>query len=272
MEGSHIMDTRTIKIVFFSPTETTAKIVNGLALGIDHDIVSRIDLTPPGARYREVEQMREELTIIGTPVYAGRVPAEAILRLRRIKGDNTPAVIVVVYGNREYEDALLELRDIAAELGFRPIAGGAFIGEHSYSSETTPIAPGRPDGEDMENARRFGESIQEKISRLQTLDDMPVLKVPGNYPYVEWDRPPKMAPVTAESLCALCEECAAACPTAAIIVEESVSTDKEACIRCSACIRKCPSGAREWEDTRIDQIRKWLNENCRQRKEPQIYL
>lgn len=266
------MDTRTIKTVFFSPTETTARIVNGIVQGIDHDIVSRIDLTPPGARHHQVEQMRGELTIIGTPVYAGRVPAEAVLRLRRIKGDNTPAVVVVVYGNREYEDALLELRDIAEKLGFRPIAGGAFIGEHSYSSETTPIAPGRPDGEDMDIARRFGESIQEKISRFHTLDDMPVLQVPGNYPYVEWDQPSKMAPVTVESLCALCEECAAACPMAAIVVEESVLTDKEACIRCSACIKKCPSGARKWENTRIDQIRKWLNENCRQRKEPQIYL
>jgi ferredoxin len=266
------MDITTIKTVYFSPTETTARIVSGIAQGIGPDIVGRIDLTLPGTKRCEVEQMHDELTIIGTPVYAGRVPAEAVRRLQLIKGDNTPAVVVVVYGNRDYEDALLELRDIVAELGFRPIAGGAFIGEHSYSSETTPIAPGRPDGEDMEKARRFGESIHEKISRFRTLDDMPVLQVPGNYPFVEWDQPPAMAPVTVESLCTLCAECVAVCPTAAITVEESVLTSKEACIRCSACIKKCPSGARKWESARIDQIRKWLNENCRQRKEPQTYL
>jgi ferredoxin len=266
------MDTRTVKLVFFSPTETTARIVNGIAHGIDHDMVIRIDLTPPGARSREVEHMRDELTIIGTPVYAGRVPAEAVRRLQRVRGDNTPAVVVVVYGNRDFEDALLELRDIVAGLGFRPVAGGAFIGEHSYSNATSPIAPGRPDGEDLEKAMRFGKSIQEKISRLLTFDDMPVLQVPGNYPYVERDQPPKMAPVSLESLCNLCAECAAACPTAAITVEASVLTDKAACIRCSACIKKCPSGARKWENARIDQIRTWLNENCRKRKEPQIYL
>lgn len=261
-----------LKLVFFSPTETTAKILNGIAQGIDHDIVRRTDLTPPDARFREVEQLRDELTIIGTPVYAGRVPAEAVRRLQLIKGHDTPAVVVVVYGNREFEDALLELRDIVAGLGFRPIAGGAFIGEHSYSSAATPIAAGRPDREDMEKARRFGESIQEKLNRLQTIADMPVLQVPGNYPYVEWGHPPSMAPITVESLCTLCAECAAACPTAAITVEASVFTDKEACIRCSACIKKCPSGARKWENARIDQIRKWLNENCGQRKEPRIYL
>jgi len=266
------MDIRSIKTVFFSPTETTARIVTAIAQGIGPVIGSRIDLTPPGAVCREVEQMRDELTIIGTPVYAGRVPAEAVRRLQRIKGDNTPAVVVVVYGNREYEDALLELKDTAVELGFRPIAGGAFIGEHSYSSETTPIAPGRPDDGDMEKAKRFGESIKEKINRFQTIDDMPALQVPGNYPYIVWDKPPEMAPVTVESLCTLCSECAAACPTAAITVEASVVTNKQACIHCSACVKKCPSGARKWENACIDQIRKWLSDNCRQRKEPQIHL
>ena len=266
------MDIRTIKIVFFSPTETTARIVNGIAQGIDPEIVNRIDLTPPDARRYEIKLMRDEFTIIGTPVYAGRVPAEAIRRLQRIKGDNTPAVVVVVYGNREYEDALLELRDIVADLGFRPIAGGAFIGEHSYSSETTLIAPGRPDDEDMGKAKRFGESIQEKISRFHTLDDMPALQVPGNYPYIEWDQPTEMAPVTVESLCTLCAECVSVCPTAAITVEESVLTSKSECIRCSACVKKCPSGARKWESAHIDKVRKWLSENCLLRKEPQIFL
>jgi ferredoxin len=267
-----IMNIRKIKTVFFSPTETTAKIVNGIAQGMDPEVVSRIDLTPPGARDHEVEDIRGELTIIGTPVYAGRVPAEAVRRLQRIKGEHTPAVVVVVYGNREYEDALLELKNIVTELGFRPVAGAAFIGEHSYSTAATPIAPGRPDDEDMKKAKRFGESIQEKISRLHTLDGIPALQVPGNYPYVEWDKPSPMTPVTVESLCTLCAECAAACPMAAITVEESVLTVKDACIRCSACIKKCPSGARKWESARIDQVRKWLGENCRQRKEPQIYL
>jgi ferredoxin len=266
------MDIKTIKTVFFSPTETTARIVNGIALGIDPDNVSRVDLTPPDARHITVELMRDELTIVGTPVYAGRVPAEAVHRLQRIKGDNTPAVVLVVYGNREYEDALLELREIVSGLGLRPIAGAAFIGEHSYSSEAMPIAPGRPDIQDMEMAKRFGASIQKKISGLLTLDNLPALQVPGNHPYVEWDQPSAMAPVTVDSLCTLCAECAAACPVAAITVEESVWTSKEACIRCSACVKKCPSGARKWESAHIDKVRKWLSESCRQRKEPQIFL
>jgi len=267
-----IMDIRSTKLVFFSPTETTARIIEGIAQGIHPHSVGRIDLTPPGARSRDVEQINDELTIIGAPVYGGRVAPEAVRRFQKITGKNTPAVVVVVYGNREYEDALLELRDMVTELGFRPIAGGAFIGEHSYDSETTPIATGRPDARDMAKAKQFGESIQEKMGKLHTFDEVPPLYVPGNVPYKEWHSPSDMAPVTDESICTLCGECAASCPTAAVMVEDSVVTDQGECIRCSACVKKCPSGARKWESPWIDQVSKWLSENCSQRKEPQVYL
>ena len=266
------MDIRSIKLVFFSPTKTTARILNGIAQGINPDIVSSIDLTPPGARSRDVEQMSDELTIVGIPVYGGRVPPAALHRLQHISGNNTPVVVVVVYGNREYEDALLELRDIVAELGFRPIAGGAFIGEHSYDSETTPIATGRPDAQDMEKAKRFGESIQGKISKVPTIDDIPPLEVPGNFPYKEWALPSDMAPVTIESLCTLCADCAAVCPTAAITVDDSVVTNQDECIYCSACVKKCPTGARKWENPWVVQVSKWLSDNCRERKDPQVFL
>jgi ferredoxin/protein involved in ribonucleotide reduction len=266
------MDIRSVKIVFFSPTETTARIVNRVAQGIQPEVVSEIDLTPPEAGGQDNIQISDEFVIIGTPVYAGRVPPEAVRRLRRIKGNNTPAAVVVVYGNREYEDAFLELRDIVVELGFQPIAGGAFIGEHSYNSETTPIAPGRPDDRDMEEAKRFGKLIREKMKKVHNLNDIPELQVPGNFPYKKWNHPSDMAPVTVETLCTLCKECASVCPTAAITVKDAVVTNMAECIHCSACVKKCPTGARKWESAFIDEIRKWLTENCRQRKEPEIYL
>jgi len=50
------MDIRSMKLVFFSPTETTAKIVNKIAQGFNLDIVTGIDLPPPGARRRMVSQ------------------------------------------------------------------------------------------------------------------------------------------------------------------------------------------------------------------------
>jgi len=266
------MDINSAKLIYFSPTETTGKIVEGISQGIQADIVKTVDLTPPVARRRKFEEMYDELAIIGTPVYGGRIPLEAVQRLRRLKANDTPAVVVVVYGNREYEDALLELRDLAAELRFRPVAGGAFIGEHSYDSEATPIATGRPDARDLEKAKGFDELIQEKISKIRNLDEMPPLQVPGNFPYKKWDPPSDISPVTAESLCKLCETCASVCPTAAITVRDNVRTDHDACIVCSACVKKCPAGARGWDTAWITQVRKWLSANCHERKEPEMYL
>ena len=43
------------------------------------------------------------------------------------------AVPVVLFGNRNFDDGLIELRNILTEDGFMPVAGGAFVGEHAFS-------------------------------------------------------------------------------------------------------------------------------------------
>jgi ferredoxin len=103
-------------------------------------------------------------------------------------------------------------------------------------------------------------------------DAMPPLQVPGNTPYKAWKTPPENAPVTDQVLCTLCGLCAAACPTAAIAVEETVTTDESACILCSACVKACPTGAREWEWPQIAKWRKWLSIEHGKRKEPEVFL
>jgi len=266
------MNINSVILVYFSPTQTTERIVRSIAQGIQVDIVERLDLTPPEARVREFERMLDELIIIGAPVYSGRIPREAVRRLRRLKGNGTPAGVVVVYGNRAYDDALLELRDLVAELGFRPVAGGAFIGEHSYDRETTPIASGRPDAQDLETAKGFGELIREKMREMRTLDERPSLQVPGSFPYQEWDPPSDISPVTDESQCTLCGTCARVCPTAAITVRDTVMTDQDTCVLCSACVKKCPTGARAWENPSMKRAAQWLSTNCHERKEPEIFL
>ena len=90
---------------------------------------------------------------IAVPVYAGRVAPIALQRIRRLKGENAPVVLVAVYGNRDYEDALVELRDETTCLGFTPLAAGAFIGEHSYSRPGMPVAEGRPDANDLKRRK-----------------------------------------------------------------------------------------------------------------------
>jgi len=157
------MNSNSIKLIYFSPTGTTEKVLAAIAEGIQVDTVKQLDLTPPEAGIRPFAEMHAELAVIGAPVYGGRIPKDAKYRLQRINANNTPAVIVVMYGNREFEDALLELYNIVVEAGFKPVAGGAFIGEHSFENDSTPISKGRPDIKDLQKATEFGRTIRKKL-------------------------------------------------------------------------------------------------------------
>lgn len=266
------MNINTAKLIYFSPTQTTRKVIEGIAQGTQVVTVEHIDLTTPDAELQKFDEIHEELAIIVSPVYSGRLPTDMINRLRRLKGYGTPAVIVVVYGNRAYEDDLLELRDLALETKYNPIAAGAFVGEHSYSNKTTPIAVGRPDMEDLKKAKEFGKMVHEKMRNLQSRKGMYPLQVPRNFPYKELQLLSNISPITQETICLKCETCALVCPTEAIVVQDTVGTDPNVCIRCCACVKICSTGARIMEDPRIRQVAEQLSINCSQRKELEMYM
>jgi len=262
-----------ITLVYFSPTGTTRKILEGIASGIQAVSVTRIDLTPPAAENPKVVEFHNELVIIGAPVYIGRIPATAVSRLKNLKANQTPVVVVVVYGNRAFEDALLELRDLTLEAGFKPVAAGAFIGEHSFNTDDTPIAVGRPVESDLKKARELGEKIVRMMEELTQYEDIPSLPVPGTHPYREQGPDLEaISPITREEQCILCGACAEVCPTAAITIGTAVKTRPEACIQCCACVKNCQAAARVMTHPLIKKISVWLSTNCRERKEPEIYL
>jgi len=266
------MDANAASLVYFSPTHTTRTVLEGIAAGLQPAALERIDLTPPEARRRPVAPTQHRLALIGAPVYAGRIPAEMRARFLRLKGEGALAVVVVVYGNRAYEDALLELRDLAIEAGFRPIAAGAFIGEHSYSQAAMPIAVGRPDAADVAKAQAFGRQLRARVQGLTEAGAASPIHVPGNFPYKDGSNLADVCPDRDVALCTGCGECIPACPTGAITMRESAQTDAALCIRCCACVRACPAGALDLGDARIMQFRQYLTTNCRDRREPETYL
>ncbi|WP_243669660.1 hypothetical protein [Methanoculleus chikugoensis] len=180
------MKIESVKLVYFSPTRTTKAVVEGIARGLNPASVEMLDITRPDARVQPLRTSENELLVIGVPVYMGRVPALLTEWLHAISARNTPAVCVVVYGNRVYEDALIELKDILSGCGCRPIAGAAYIGgEHSFSTdETPPTAKDRPDAGDLHHAESFGRMIQEKLAAIPpSADRIADLDIPGCRPY-----------------------------------------------------------------------------------------
>lgn len=256
--------------IFFSPTHGTQGIVAAVSdpLAGDEVEITDIDLTVQRTIPRHI-LVEADLAIIGVPVYFGRVARVAAQRLDVIRAQGIPAALLVTYGNRAYEDALLELYDLARGSGFIPFAAGAFVAEHAYSCSEYPIARKRPDEEDVEAARLFGSHLHDLLGDL---GDSAELILPGSRPYREYPPPSRIVPVSLEHGCDNCGICIQVCPTGAIRFGRPVVTDPDKCIQCSACVKVCGEKKRLWLDPRIEETRRWLVEHCSVRKDPDLFF
>jgi ferredoxin len=266
------MRTQSLKLAYFSPTGTTRTLVQSIARGIDHSTVELIDITRPDARSQSLQVSDSDLLVVAVPVYMGRVPAIVMDWLHRIEANHTPTVCIVVYGNRAYEDALLELADTLGARGCIPIACGAYVGEHSFSSSDTPTAAGRPDATDLEHAQAFGHKVAEKLSAAPSGADLCAVATPGNHPYrgssTLWD----VDFIAVGSACSQCGLCADGCPTGAIDARHSDVIDKVKCITCCACIKGCPQNARTIKPGPVKDAALRLNRLYGERKHPEAFL
>ncbi len=266
------MKVQSLKLVCFSPTGTTKSIIQAIAGGIGHNHAELIDITKPTARKRGLQTSENDLLIIAVPVYIGRVPALLDEWLHAVKADRTPTVCVVVYGNRDYEDALLELRDIMKKGGGIPIACAAFVGEHSFSSPDTPIAVARPDAADLIQAETFGCKIAETLQSISSVNHTADIHVPGNYPYKALEDLLSVDFIDLNDGCLQCGVCAESCPVGAIDFENSSLLDKERCILCCACIKLCPENVRRMKNGTVKDIAVRVSQMCKERKEPVCFF
>lgn len=223
-----------VTTLYFSATYTTKRVVEAVAAELSSEIVI-YDITNDRAT-DTVLIPASELLVVGVPVYAGRVPAMAADRLRRFKGEQTPAVIVAVYGNRHYDDAVLELHDIMSECGFRTVAAGAFIAQHSIFPK---VAAARPDADDFTMIKKFASSVAPLLK-----GEYGDIVLPGNRPY----KTPGGIPIwpTASRKCTACGLCARLCPTGAIDPAAPKGVNKDKCIKCGRCIVACPAKVRRF--------------------------
>ena len=274
------MNIESVKLVYFSPTGTTKTVIQGIARGINHSTVELLDITRPDARIQPLQTSENELLVIGVPVYMGRVPGLLTEWLHAIKARNTPAVGVVVYGNRAYDDALLELDDILMQCGCKPIAGAAYIGKHSFSNDEPPTAKDRPDENDLCHAESFGRKIREKLGTIPSVDQILPVKIPGCHPYrgepchpyrrdsIWWN----VDFIAVSDACIQCGTCAKGCPVGAIDPEHSNLIDTERCITCCACIRHCPEHARTIKPGMVRDASLRVSTLYKERKEPEYFL
>ena len=226
---------RKINLIYFSATGTTQRIITAIGTALQEFpqqsynlLLSPID--------QDITISSDELAIFAIPVYSGRVPEIAKQSIQKFKGNNTSAILIGVYGNRAFEDALVELQDITQANGFTAISAAAFVAQHSIFPN---VAAGRPNKNDLELAIDF---VNQSISNDKPVSDKLVIE--GNRPY----RGIKAVPLTPKvgSDCNKCGICAKQCPVDAISIVNPKKTDKNSCIACAHCIAICPKKARHF--------------------------
>lgn len=242
--------------ITFSPTGGTNRVADILC-GALHSQWTRLDLMEEIS----LETNETDICLVAVPSFGGRVPDLAAQRLKGITGP-AKAILVCVYGNRAYEDTLVELQDILTAQGLQPVAAVAAIAEHSIMHA---YAVGRPDKTDARQLANLAGYISANLRKKNV-----ELKLPGNRPYKDY----RVAPMIpqAGSSCIGCGLCAQRCPTGAINMVDLNMTDTAKCICCMACTAVCPTGARTPDPRQLEHLIQRIGFMLISRKDIELFV
>ena len=235
------MNIKNIHLAYYSATFSTKRIVREIASQFEKP-VKEYDITSEVLKDDISIGSDGDLLIVGVPSYAGRVPEMAARSLKRFLGNNTPAIIVCVYGNRAYDDTLIELKDIVEAHGFKVVSAAAAIAQHSIFPK---VAEGRPDAEDLKKLHGFAAKSCDILSQISKMSAVSRLMVNGNRPYRD-TKPIPLFPEGSKEKCTSCHACAKMCPADAIDMDKPYKTNGKKCISCGRCIVVCPEHARHF--------------------------
>lgn len=266
--------------VYYSATGNTREVVLRIgkqlaqALGVPF---GECCYTSPESREKHYSFSSEDLVLFATPVYAGRVPNKMLPFVEGgFTGGDALAVPMVIFGNRNFDNGLIELRNLLEANGFHTIAAAAIATSHVFSDA---IAPGRPDEADWEILTHFASQVALKVQSLTELPE--IIQVPGDNPPLKYYTPLgvdgkptvflKAKPQTIAEWCDGCQICVEACPMAAISAEDPTQVPGT-CIKCQACIKVCPTKAKYFDDEAFLSHVKMLEQNYTVRKEPQVFI
>ena len=250
-----------IHVVYFSATYTTRTVCEAIAERLQGEVVTH-DVTNDDTR-EEVSIPAEDVLVMGIPVYASRIPVMALPRISRFRGNGSRAIAVAVYGNRDYDDALIELTDLLQANGFQTAGAGAFIARHCIFPK---LATNRPDAQDMEVIRSFAD----RCLPLLKAESLSPIVVRGNRPYHAAGRS-SLRPSTDEN-CQACGKCARLCPTGAIPTDNPKVTDNDKCVACGRCLVVCPTHSRDFRGEAYEATAAKFLAAFGARKEPELFF
>lgn len=249
--------------LLFSATGRTEKVLD-IVSGQWEEEKERMDLSDTNLDLTKYNFNENDLCLVAVSVYAGRVPAPAVEKLKKLQGNGAKAVLIAVFGNRAIDDALLELKDILTDSGFIPVAAMEASVQHSIMPQ---VEPNRPDKTDKAELITFADRIK---GMLESKKDFNSVEVPGNFPYKEMGNLP-FKPKAGKS-CISCGLCASKCPVNAIPKDNPKETDKDKCITCMRCVEICPSNSRGLPALMLAGAYQILKHEFAERKPNKLYI
>lgn len=246
----------------FSPTGGTKKVADVLCEHLSANF-EMVDLSDSKYNFSNISISSKDIAVIAVPSYGGRVPEVVNSRISQIAGNGCKTIIIGVYGNRAFEDTLVELYDIAQSSGFQIIAAIAAVAEHSIARQ---YAAGRPDISDEKEIDIFAEKILDKLNRQKYSSP----NLPGNRPYKKRGNGGLIPKVSKD--CTQCGLCAEKCPVQAIDKHCPNMTDSQKCISCMHCVQICPKNARTINKTMLLVVSTALKKECSIHKNYELYI
>ncbi len=270
-EGVYDMNVKRVCALYFSPTGGTERIARLVAENLAEKLNLKwkfFDITKPENRRKDYHFREDELVVMASPVYAGRLPNKLMPEYKaRIFGEGTLAVPICVFGNRSPDESLRELMILMEDNGFRIVGAAAFAGRHAFSDQ---VGAGRPDESDLDEMEGFVNKVVHKLteSRIMLLET-DHSELGAYYTPLKEDGTPakflKARPHTDADKCIHCGLCAEECPLGSIDAETMETVGL--CIKCQACVRRCPVHARYFEDADFLSHVAMLEKNYKRRAE-----
>ena len=264
--------------IYFSPTGGTKLVAGNIAKAMALELnlpMESFDITVPEGREKIYNFSAEDLVVIASPTYAGRVPNKMLPEFERLVqgAGQTPAVIVSVYGGRSNDEGLRELLTVCEKNGFKAIAAASCVVRHSMSRV---LAATRPNDADMAELDAFGRKAARKaLENASAVDIDRGTPIAPYYKPLKEDLSPavflKAKPLTHADKCIKCATCAASCPMGSISYED-YATVSGVCIKCHACVRNCPSGAKYFDNEELLSHIRMLEANYKGEQEYKFYI
>ena len=252
-----------VNVIMFSPAGGTAKTAEMLARELG-TLTGAVDIAEPDVFYSGIKADPEAIAIVAMPCYGGRVPQLAAERFRQVDGSGAKTVLLCVYGNRAYEDTLVEMEDLAKERNFNVIGAVAAIAQHSIVND---FGAGRPDSSDAAKLKGFAQKILAKIES----GDMSKPHVPGKRPYKKAMGKLGLVPHATKG-CLYCGVCAKKCPVQAIDIDKIFGASRRKCISCMRCVANCSTDVRKLNALELKIVETKIKKEASSRKEPELFL